>query len=81
MSEPKNYDKAEAIESAAERALTMLSEHADSVQILATWTFDDGEATGTMEMGRGNFHARVNAARMWVKGEDAQHERDALRED
>ena len=49
------------------RHCTQLSEHFDSVQIIATSY--DGEATRLMVSGRGNWYARLESARAWIRDE------------
>jgi len=71
-----SYDKIEAVEIAVRRALVSVRSHADTVQVFATWVDEEG-ATHCYSRGEGNWHARMNQARTWVREEDAAgiHER------
>lgn len=53
-----------------EKALNLLIEHFDTVQILCTNHKPDENATDCYSRGRGNLFARLGYAKTWVKMTD-----------
>lgn len=61
----------EAQSDAMRRALAILGEHFDAVQILATVTDDEG-GTRLREFGRGNYYARKGMVMEYVEHAQAE---------
>ncbi len=55
-------------EACVDKALNMLSEHYDAVQIFGT--YQDGQKTSRYAKGRGNHYARYGMVRSWVVREE-----------
>jgi hypothetical protein len=65
-----------------DRAITMLSEHFDNIQILAS-SIDENGDTLSFQRGRGNWHARLGQMRAFLICQDESYreqERINLRE-
>lgn len=80
MTDPEDQMR-EADWGRVEKALDVLSEHFDAVQIFAS-RCESGELNGTIrvERGSGNWFARYGQIRSWVIRMDEQ-EREAQRQD
>ena len=64
--------EAENAQRAIERALEILGEHFDSVQILATHLTVNGESVGAY-WGKGNWHARMGMAHDFIGKDSARN--------
>lgn len=60
-----------------ERALALVAEHFDAVEILASRVADGGDETEMYARGAGNFYTRLGMARDWLVrcDEDSRQER------
>ncbi len=65
--EPTAADKVR--EKAVERALDLLAEHYDAVQIFGSYKEED---TKRYVKGRGNYYARYGMVRQWVLREERE---------
>lgn len=59
-----------------DRALVLLSEHFDTVQVFCTRHRDDDVGTFSMQKGSGNWYARYGQVCEWI----TKHDEDARRE-
>jgi hypothetical protein len=60
-----------------DKALRTLMEHFDSLQFVGTYVDDDG-MTHLLTQGRGNWFARMGAAREFIERDQAQTAADAI---
>lgn len=64
--EPQKEDKIR--EDVVDKALNMLAEHYDAVQIFGTYQTQD--KTSRYDKGRGNFYTRYGMVKSWIKREE-----------
>lgn len=69
------------VEEVVNRACAQLAEHFDSVQIFVTRHRGEDSITQNMEVGRGNFYARLGHIRDWLNMQDEFTRRHAIRKD
>lgn len=70
MTEPAPDEEKEdkVREAAVDKALNMLAEHYDAIQIFGTYQTKD--KTSRYDKGRGNFYTRYGMVRSWVVREE-----------
>ncbi len=69
------------VEEIVNRACAQLAEHFDSVQIFVTRHKGENQVTQNMEVGRGNFYARLGHVREWLCMQDQFTRQHAIRKD
>lgn len=80
MTSNEDANPQEEIASRIHKICDEIMEHADSVQVVAT--FHDGarDVTGCLRLGRGNLYARLAAVREWLNRAE-QFEREAAKDE
>lgn len=74
-------DNADDVIAHVERVLAQLSEHFDTVQIIATrYVPGPDGGTSVVKMGAGNWYARFASAALWVEECKAREHEDVRRE-
>lgn len=71
----------ERLSKLCDEAATRLREHCDSVQIFVTYHGEDGQSTGSYEVGRGNFFARQGQIQEWLEIQQQYQRNEAIRRD